>query len=60
MTSRRRRISTMDLKELCYVFRVHFVDSTTVGTSPQRPPWAQNKVVVVEGFKQESMHGLSA
>ena len=28
--SGRRRISTIDLKELCHVFRVHFVDNTTV------------------------------
>ena len=28
--------------------------------SPQRPPLGQKKVAIVEGFKQESMCGLSA
>ena len=28
--------------------------------TPQRPPWGQKKVTVVERFKEDSMYGLSA
>ena len=49
------------LNELCTVARFYkyrvFLYSWT---SPQRPPWGQEKVAVVESYKQEPMYVLSA
>ena len=52
----------VETKKTTEEFACHLLGAfycVTRHSSPQRPPWGQTKVAVVEKFKQESKYGLS-
>ena len=52
----------VETKKTTEEFAYHLLGAfycVTRHSSPQRPPWGQTKVAVVERFKQESKYGLS-